>query len=381
MDRELELELLDELISLDQEKLAYLDEDIALSPVEHYCDPDHFAQEHDRVFRSYPQIAAHCSELPEPGSFLRRDLAGLPAFLTRDRDGQVHAFLNVCRHRGARLVEDEKGCKHSFSCPYHAWTWSNTGDLRGVPHQKQGFPDLDKSKYGLIRLPCSEISGWIWVVPNPKSSFDIAAFVAPAAADFAWLDGGNLRMGPSNQITCAANWKILLEGGIEAYHFRVAHKDTIGPFFPDNLSSYRMMGHHMRSVLPRVTIGDLHSRPRDSWNIRDEANVLYTFFPTSQFLVQQDHLIWIRTEPLAADQTRLTLTTMVPADAPTDLDAHWQKNHQITMHTLSEDFDIGEAIQSGLASGANDALTFGRYEGALTQFANMMAQAVSDPAA
>ena len=182
--------------------------------------------------------------------------------LTRDGDGRVHAFLNVCRHRGSRLVDEVSGCKRRFSCPYHAWTWDNRGVLKGVPHGDKGFPDLDKSALGLRRLACREHHGWIWLsaVPDgaaPVEAFDPAAYLDGLDRDFDWLDAGALTVAHTDEQIRAVNWKILIEGGIEAYHFRVAHRDTIGPHFPDNLSSYRMFGPHIRSVLPRAALADL----------------------------------------------------------------------------------------------------------------------------
>lgn len=306
------------------------------------------------------------------------ELAGLPLLIARDRHGQVRAFLNVCRHRGARLVNEESGCKHTLSCPYHAWTWSNTGDLRGVPHQQQGFPDLDKSAHALAQVTCAERSGWIWVAPDAEAVADIDAQLAPLAGDLAWLDMEGLRVARTESITCAANWKLLVEGGLEAYHFKVAHAATIGPYFPDNLSSYARFGRHLRSVLPRVTLADLPDTPRDQWDIRRHANLLYTLFPGSQFLVQQDHVVWVRLDPRGPAETEIRLTTMAPDPVGEKTADHWARNHAITRKTLGEDFAIGEAIQAGLASGANTHLTFGRFEGALEIFASTVRQALAE---
>ena len=164
-----------------------------------------------------------------------------------------------------------------------------------------------------------------------------------------------------------ANWKILVEGGIEAYHFRIAHKSTIGPHFEDNLSSYRMFGPHMRSILPRTSMAKLTPDTRSDWRLRDHANVLYSLFPTTQLLVQQDHVAWIRQEPVSAGESILKLVLLAPQGAAGDT-AHWARNLEITRTTLDEDFDIGESIQSGLMSGANDEMLFGRFEGALGAF-------------
>ena len=86
--------------------------------------------------------------------------------LARDDEGMARAFLNVCRHRGAKLERAASGCKRVFTCPYHAWNWTNTGELRSVLHEAQVFPDLPRAERGLRRLPVAEAHGFIWIVAN-----------------------------------------------------------------------------------------------------------------------------------------------------------------------------------------------------------------------
>ncbi len=377
MDRATELSLLDELAGLKSANSAFLDETITLADVSNYTDQSRFDAEHKILLRNRPTALAHASEVPDLGSFLTEDLFGSPALVTRGRDGQVRAFFNVCRHRGARLVDAKSGCKNSFSCPYHAWTYANTGELRGIPHQEQGFPDIDKSAHGLVPLKCVERFGFVWVVADPEATTDIDAWLDPLAEDLDWIGMDQMRVQEETTLTIKANWKILIEGGIEAYHFKIAHRDTIGPYFEDNLSSYAVMGAHLRSVLPRSHFAE---KPRKDWDIRKDANLLYSVLPTSQFLVQQDHVAWIRATPLGPGETRLRLATVAPDQTPlsNDPDTHWKQNQKITETTLTEDFEIGEGIQAGLAAGANTHLTFGRYEGALGAFAKLVGREIGD---
>lgn len=369
MERAKQIALLEELQGLKDNGLFFLDDEVAKSPITRYASQDRFDAEMRDIFRGVPIIACHASELPEPGSFMTRELSGLPVLLTRDRDNTVHAFINVCRHRGARLVREGSGCKNAFSCPYHAWTWGNNGTLRGVPHQKEGFPGLDRDAHALKRLPATERYGLVWVVANTDAQPDFDSFLTPLAGEFAWAEMETLAIAATDTIERKANWKLLAEGGIEAYHFKVTHRDTIGPHFLDNLSSYETLGSHMRSVLPRSSLPELNGTDPAEWDIRTEANVLYTVFPTSQFLVMQDHIGWIELIPLAPDLTRLRLTTLAPKSEITpDKEEHWKRNHAITSVTLNEDFEVNEEVQSGLLSGANESLTFGRYEGALDAF-------------
>ena len=371
MNRSTEIELLEELARLRRARSFHLDDAVATSPVTRYTCPERFSRERQALFRTLPAIVAHSSELAEPDSFLTRELAGLPLLLTRDGAGAVHAFLNVCRHRGNRLVNAASGCRHRFVCPYHAWTWDNRGALLRIRHGDAGFPGIDKGGLGLKRLGCTEAYGWIWVAADTGPTPDVDGFLGGLTADFAWLDIGNLKIVHEETRERAANWKILVEGGLEAYHFSIAHKDTIGPYFQDNLSSYRVFGRHIRSVLARTRLDAMMEQPRASWSIRRATNLVYTVFPSALLLVQEDHVVWVRILPLAPDRSMVRVATLAPADFdPDDAEAalHWRKNHDITVRTLAEDFAIGENIQCGLLSGANDELRFGRFEGALDHF-------------
>ena len=371
MDRKTELDLIDELLALKQDNTPFLDEKATQNPVTHYTSESRFEVETKSIFAALPNCAAHASELANPGEFVRREIAGRSVLLTCDKDGQVRAFLNVCRHRGTRLVDDEAGCKHRFSCPYHAWTYANSGELIAAPHFDSGFPEADKTQFGLTQLPCTVRFGLVWVIADPAQNVDIDTYFTEMADELEALGMADMVIACEDVKPLNANWKILVEGGIEAYHFKVAHRDTIGPYFEDNLSSYRCVGQHMRSVLPRTSMAKLTPETRDSWRLRDHANVLYTLFPTTQMLVQQDHIVLITSQPVATDKSVLRLSTLVPKDRVEET-AYWQRNHAITMTTLDEDFAIGESIQNSLGTGANTHMTFGRFEGALTKFNEMV---------
>lgn len=371
MDRRTELELIDELLQLQASGTPFLDASVASSPVEHYIDEARFARERDMVLRRLPHAAAHTSELDGAGAFLRRDVHGLPILLTRDKQGTVHAFLNVCRHRGARLVEEAAGCAHRFTCPYHGWTYANSGRLVGAPHFDSGFDGIDRTQITLRPVPVYESFGFVWVVADPGGTFDFDAWLAPLARDLDGLDMAGMVIAAEDRMDSSANWKLLVEGGIESYHFRVTHRETIAPYFEDNLSTYRALGPHLRSILPRASMAALAQEAYENRHVRDHANMVYTLFPATQLLVQQDHVVWISQEPLDPGHTVLRIATLAPTGGPlTEGKAgdHWRRNHAITVKTLEEDIRIGEGIQAGLASGANGHLLFGRFEGALDRF-------------
>ena len=372
MDRQTEIALIKEIIGLAEQKSAHLDEAVAHSPISRYSSPERFERERAMILRRKPVIAAQSSELEGERAFLAKNFLGLPVLLTRDENKTVHAFLNVCRHRGAKLERETSGCKRIFTCPYHGWSWTNRGELRAVPQEEQGFPDLPRAERGLRRLPATEAHGFIWIIANPESAEmpEIDDWLPGLAKDFQWLGLADHRVAVIDNLDIAANWKLLLEGGLEAYHFRVAHRNTVASYFPDNLSTYRMFGPHVRTVLPRISMPDMRDVPETDWQIRRDANLLYTLTPTTQLLVQQDHVMWMHLEPLAEDRTGVRVATLVPRSVPEtdETQGRWEKNQKITMAALSEDFELGEEVQAGFASRGNPSHLFGRFEGALNWF-------------
>ncbi len=365
MDAKVEAELLTEIVQLKEQRSPFLDESWSQTPVARYTDSQRFEHERERIHSLSPRIVAHVSALAKPDDFITLRVSGRPVLICRNKSGELKAFFNVCRHRGAELVADSDGCQKRFSCPYHAWTWNNDGELIALPHQKSGFPGLERDDFGLKTIACEEHAGWIWLSLAHESAPFVADYLDGLDKDLSALNAADYEVFDTTDLDLAANWKLLVEGGIESYHFRVAHRNTIAPLFEDNLSTYRCFGPHIRSVLARSNLTEVS----DNSSLLQHANVLYSLFPNTQFLVQEDHFIWIRAEALAADRTKMQLSTMIPRQQNTDQKrSYWQKNHQLTVKTLIEDFELAEGIQRGLTSGANEALNFGRFEGALEKF-------------
>ena len=101
-------------------------------PVTNYTDPERFALEVDRIFKRLPLVLGFSSELPDPGSYRALVAADVPVLVVRDPSGTLRAFVNMCSHRGATIVDEGVGSARRFTCPYHAWTYDTTGALVGV---------------------------------------------------------------------------------------------------------------------------------------------------------------------------------------------------------------------------------------------------------
>ena len=117
---------------------------------------------------------------------------------------------------------------------------------------------------------------------------------------------------------------------------------------------------------------------REDWNIREHANVSYTLMPATNLLVQQDHIAWLGSEPLGPGETRLTIKQIAPKSEAHRTE-HWARNKEITLSTLNEDFEVNESAQESIASGANEHMLFGRFEGALDAFNKAVNSYLSEP--
>ena len=146
-------------------------------PVANYFDQERWELEMDRIFKRMPLMLAMTDELRNPGDYKAMEAVGMPVLLTRGDDGQVRAFVNMCRHRGAQIMLEGRGNSHRFTCPYHAWSYDQHGDLVGV-YAPKDFGEVDKSCNSLVPLPVAERAGMIWAILNPKATVDIDTFLS-----------------------------------------------------------------------------------------------------------------------------------------------------------------------------------------------------------
>lgn len=335
------------------------------------------------LLRQHPQPVAASSSLASPGAWLSLTHVGIPLLLVRQQDGLVQAFLNVCRHRGARVVPEGGGdggdsTARAFVCPYHAWTYRPDGSLRGVP-ESFGFPCLKQEESGLRKLAVAERAGIVWVVLEPsRSETDPGESLGALMDNLASLAGLGTPVAFSpRSYEVAANWKLLVDGAFEAYHFKVAHRKTIAHMFVDNMQVVDEFGLHRRLYLIKAKFSQ--DKPEATgFDPRRYGNLTYFFFPNTTILVQPDHAQLSSLEPLSAGRTRVHELTLIP-QAPTSdkAAAHWEANVELYRRTLAEDYALAESIQAGLASGANDALTFGTFEYSAPRFHAQLQQQVA----
>ena len=347
-------------------------------PVSEYTDEAR-ARAESRLLRRHPQPVAPSSSLVAPGAWLSLTYMDTPLLLVRQESGQVQAFLNVCRHRGARVVPEGSGGEaRAFVCPYHAWTYKPDGALRGVP-ESFGFPCLKQEESGLRKLATAERAGVVWVVLDPAlAGSDPDAHLGVLMHNLESLSGMRNPVGfAPRSYEVAANWKLLVDGSFEAYHFKVAHRDTIAHMFVGNMQIVDEFELNRRLYLIKSKFAQ--DKPEAAgFDPRRYGNLTYFFFPNTTILVQPDHAQLSSLEPLGPARTRVHELTLIPeAPASDKATAHWEANVELYRRTLAEDYALAESIQAGLASGANEAFTFGSFEFAAPRFHSQLQQQIA----
>ena len=377
-------------VRLTKKILAHLDDrttdqasDVMYHATAAYHSPERLQLEKKILFLKYPLLMGLSGQLAGPGDYLTDDFSGVPIIVVRDRDGTVRAFLNICRHRGARLVDDCGHAGRAFSCPYHGWSYNLRGELMGIPHG-DSFAGVDKASRGLTPLPAVERDGLIWVIPDPdldtKLNVDAhLAGIAPELANYGLADYHHLE---TRILRRKLNWKMVIDTFLEPYHFAVLHANTVGSIFFPNLCLFEAFGPHLRETLPRRTIEVLRDRPEAEWDLVLHTALVYVLFPNTVFIMQLDHVEVWRVFPVAdkVDECVMYLDFFIPKPAISESAMqHWKRSVELTIRTVDEeDFPIGEGIQAGFAAKAQTELVFGGNEPALAHFQRSINEAVAD---
>ena len=384
-------------IALAKRLLAYVDDpDACLAPGLEYNDKavyasaEQHAAERAVLFRRYPLVAAFSSELRAPGDFVTVDLAGLPVLVVRDRDGHARAFRNVCRHRGAAVVEEPCGRRQTFACPYHAWVYDTQGRLVGLPDRAYGFADVDRAALGLLPLPSAERHGLVFVQAEADgaaavdgTTLDVDAYLGALGPELATYGFAGHHHFRTETLTRPFNWKLVADGFWEGYHIRHLHTDTVHPIIDGRVGAYDAYGRHHRLVVPRHTLGELRGQPEAQWAVLPKLVVIYSLFPNTVLVYQGDHIEVTRTLPgRHPGETTVRFSLFAPQAPETDkAQRYWERNMELLLATVEgEDFRVARRIQASAEAGEPRYQVLGGYEPALAHFHRQVRLALGQPA-
>lgn len=366
MSRERLVEMIERTLAHHRMGTSHQTDAVMRIPATRYFDPERWRREVDLVFKRIPLVVATTAEIREPHVYKAVEVVGTPVLLVRDQSGVLRAFVNMCSHRGAMLVDEGTGSARRFSCPYHNWTYDQVGDLVGM-FKGEEFGEVDRSCLGLTPLRVFEKAGLVWVVLDPKSTFDVEPFFAGYDDLLAHLGLENMRHVCSRQLV-GPNWKVSFDGYVDFYHLPILHKNTFGPDFPSDALFHRV-GPHQRVTGPRGSWSKLESLPSEEWPHSVLTGGVWSIFPHASiagFDVDGEKLFQIaRIFPGANPDESITHLDFLSTAPASDERAVLEDRQVEFLERVvrDEDYATGLKIQRTVKTGAKKEFVFGRNEG------------------
>ena len=324
-------------------KLALVNPEQGHIPAFIFSDPEIYRLELDAIFTRCWLFVGHESEIPSPGDYVTRHMGDHPVIAARGEDGRIRVLLNVCRHRGMRICRADLGNASHFRCPYHGFTYKNTGELIGIPFQAEIYGSgLDKSRLGLIEARTEAYAGLVFATWDDNAQ-PLREYLGPMAWYLDLLAGrADMEViGPPLRHELATNWKLPAENfASDAYHTLHTHA-SIAEIGLTPSAKWAKDGYHVsagnghgvmlgapaaqfifsKELLPTF---ERRLRPEQFSLLKQLANMPGTVFPNLSFLISavtlKDQLI-SHTElfawrPLAVDRIEELTWFLVERDAP-----------------------------------------------------------------
>lgn len=344
-----------------------------------YRDPDYTKRELDDVFAASPRVLAFSAQIPEKGDFFADDISGEPLVIMRSEDGVARAFFNVCLHRGTKVVCDEAGNRQRHTCPFHGWVYDSRGDLRAVS-SSDAFGDLGPTRQGLAPVSVVERHGFIWRLPDGWTEADLIDSLGGLGAELEAFGLDGYRLERTEVFEEAMNWKFVVDGFLETYHFKFLHGKTIGPYIRSNFGPFQEYGANVRMVVLRTSYEEAVLDADGPVDPMPHIAVAYQLFPNTVVVWQGTHFETWTSYPTdgAPDKCTIRVSVLIPEPTtPEDGNRDWDRNWAILTGTvLEEDFEVSRRAQAGYATGAITKVIYGRNEPALQAFHRNIAERI-----
>jgi choline monooxygenase len=327
-------------------------------PPECYTSEAFFKREIDAIFMKVWNFIGRVDYVPNPGDYYTVDFAGVPLVIVRDDNRQVRAFVNSCRHRGAKVVTG-KGTAKALKCGYHGWIYRTDGTLAACAGM-QNSVGFDKADYPLLSVKCETWGGFIFVNFDPDSE-SLARFLGNLPDTFATYNFENMVCTRLSDYEVACNWKIYVENAMEAFHVPHVHRASINRqrgsvandrTFDSTEGNWVVM-HKEHEGSRAVLVGDQgFPRIQGLTGKADRGTFYPLMFPSTMLGCTIDCMWFLEVHPLAANRMRLIVGQCFPKEVTQRPDfegiaANYYKRWDMTTR---EDIEISEIQQQGVST-------------------------------
>jgi len=337
-----------------------------LVPVSHFVSRARAAAELG-LMRRLPLVVAHGSELKAAGEFITLNVLGKALIVVRQSDGTVTTLLNMCRHRGGKVEQRERGSNRYFTCQYHGWSYDRDGGaLKAVPF-RECFEPIDAGAHGLVRLQTEERHGFIFVNLSGEAGPPLSEYLGPEVdrALGAW-DLQRSVIVLAEQFAVRINWKLVMDGAIDTMHPQFLHPDGVGRLVASNLGVFRQYGRHGQHFAARsrlVAMVKAGEAIEAGWKYVGSNLVIY---PNAMMIAAPDHVefwtVWPTPDDPGACSIQLRFLAR-PEILDTAMRARIQKSWDILVAAAQqEDWPMERYIQENSTGTPHGTYRYGRNE-------------------
>jgi choline monooxygenase len=357
-------------------------------PNHYFIDQEHFKLEQKQLFQRGWIFAGVAGELNKPGSVIQKEVGGVPIILTRNIQGEIKAFQNVCPHRGARLVVENKDETKLMVCPYHSWSFDLDGGLRARPHYNgvdaHGTPrdgdDIDCK--GLFGVRLATWNGALLVNIDGKAPA-IDEYLADLVAQTSDYDLSAMKFSAMISSEFNSNWKLTIENWLDSYHVFAVHPGLDKMMIKEQRKAAIGAGNLVYADYYSTDMGkDVYGGMPMIPNLSDElknASFFAAQFPNWAVSVHPTYLLMWNYVPLAVNKTRVDVYAHFVGDAATD-EAHAEARSDLLTYYSGlndEDMNVCSLMQQGREAPAYDGGRFSPYwDGGSVHFARNIEQAM-----
>ena len=322
------------------------------------------------IFEESPICLGTAALVPNQGDWFTVDIGDKSILIVRNNKTEISAYLNICSHRGAKLVEGSGTKAYAFKCPYHSWVYNLDGELKARPREN-AFDEINKDQCSLQKFELDNHQGFLWLIMDKKAKNKHASNKADLNELLIDYDFNKYQHFKSIKIYPKLNWKLAVDTFLELYHIDELHTKSLAPIIKNDLQLFDTYGKNIRVIGARHSAVKLNRVLKDQREFDIHTIQLRILFPNTILVCHPDHVeVWQILPKNEVNECEVSFS-LYTKEAFTSKSAirHWDNNFNLALNAVvKEDFPLGENVQKGFYAAPKRKIIFGKNEPALQHF-------------
>ena len=322
------------------------------------------------IFEESPICLGTAALVPNQGDWFTLDIGDKSILIVRNNKTEISAYLNICSHRGAKLVEGSGTKAYAFKCPYHSWVYNLDGELKARPREN-AFDEINKDQCSLQKFELDNHQGFLWLIMDKKAKNKHASNKADLNELLIDYDFNKYQHFKSIKIYPKLNWKLAVDTFLELYHIDELHTKSLAPIIKNDLQLFDTYGKNIRVIGARHSAVKLNRVLKDQREFDIHTIQLRILFPNTILVCHPDHVeVWqiLPKNEVNECEVSFSLYTKEAFSSKSAI-RHWDNNFNLALNAVvKEDFPLGENVQKGFYAAPKRKIIFGKNEPALQHF-------------